>query len=217
MFATFTSPTSVRSLARAARTAWLFVAHDWPPTGLPCVRIRVCRPAVPPRAVLLSLSLSLSPWSDASPRRAARCTFLFTRPMVGDARDRRRDMSAGCTAAAHGGGSCHGEDVGLGAPRPGDETPRGRRALIVSKPGSSSFSTFSSSSSSLSGKLRFSTARDEGRCAERFPRGLRTEVGVPHARYFIFRPSRFPLARNQPPPRGERIDLPRESLNRRRG
>jgi len=66
--------------------------------------------------------------SNASRQRAARYIFLFTRPMVGDARDRRRDMSARRTAAA-GGGSCHRD---VGTLWPGDRTSRGRRALIVS-------------------------------------------------------------------------------------
>lgn len=119
--------------------------------------------------------------SNASRRRAARRAFLFTRPMVGDARGRRRDMSARRAAAADDSDSCHG-DVGvgtLGTPRPGDRSDRtsrrGRRALIVS----SKFPPWS----------LLPSRSDEGRCEVRGARCDRLASAEPS-----FRPSLFGCA-----------------------
>lgn len=128
--------------------------------------------------------------SNASPskRAAARRIFLFTRPMVGDARVRRRDMSAGRTAVA-GGSSCH-RGVGVRTLRPGDKAPRGRRAPVVSN--------FLPISSAPRAPTR--RAARSSRACSGAPRVGHREAAM-HARYFIFTfPVLFFSAR---PARGE--------------
>lgn len=114
--------------------------------------------------------------------------------MVGDARDRHRDMSARRTAAADG-GSCH-RDARVGTLRPGDKTPRGRRALIVSNRLSSPPLAILAARPVKGGPARPRECR--------FPRslgaaqGLHREVGVRDARSILyFSPARSSSVRGE--------------------
>lgn len=145
--------------------------------------------------------------ANASPskRASARRIFLFTRPMVGDVRD-RRDMSAGRTAVA-GGGSCHW-DVGVGTLRPGDKTLRGRRALIVSNRPPFSLHPFDRAPTRRAAPRRGRSllAPREWRGPKGCGRSLGTHRGVAvpramHARYFtFFHLSRFSARGEDQPP-----------------
>jgi len=141
--------------------------------------------------------------SNASWQRAARCAFLFTHPMVGDAQDRDiRDMNARRTA---GGGSCYRDRVGIGTEIETLRTSRRHRVLIVSSqlPLRSYCKLCSDKKAVRSVRClrpeslsRFRGASCQGCAARGLHRGRCT---ARHAQYFIF--TVFPLRakRNQPP------------------
>lgn len=182
--------TYVRTYSRACllRSSFLGIPHGgFLPLSSPRARRAITLP------VAYHITYRSRP-SNASPKPAARRIFLFTRPMVGDARDRHRDMSARRTAAADG-GSCH-RDARVGTLRPGDKTPRGRRALIVSNRLSSPPLAILAARPVKGGPARPRECR--------FPRslgaaqGLHREVGVRDARSILyFSPARSSSVRGE--------------------